>query len=163
MTEERKEKAYTIRGIDPSVYEAFSRMAKELNTSVGRLLNEAMRMMIGLVSIGSDIGLRLGKMGVDVLRESTEMLKTAMPSPDYEVITGVKELEVSKSDLENTEKPVLFLNLNRLVFADDVTWEIIDKKVKGIRLVDEVVVPRHIPKLLLAKKCSMVGRITVRA
>jgi len=164
VTEERREKAYTIRGIDPKVYEAFSKMAKDLNTSIGRLLNEAMRMMLALVAVGGDVGAKLGKLSASVLKESAEMIRSAMPlqGTEAEVITGVKELEVSRADLENVEKPVVFVNLNRLVFSDDVTWDLIEKKVDSIKLVDEVVVPKHIPKLLLARKCSMVGRITVK-
>ncbi len=49
-----------------------------------------------------------------------------------------------------------------MIFDNDVDWGVIERKVKGLRLVDEVVVPRNIPKLLLAKRCSMVGRIATR-
>ncbi len=162
MTEEKKERAYTIRGIDPNVYENFSKIARDLNVSIGRLLNEAMRLMITLVEVGGGIGARLGKIGVDMIKESANILKSSIPEPKADVITGVKEIEVSRRDLEGLEKPVVFININKLMFSDDVTWELLDKKVESIKLVEEVVVPKHIPKLLLARKCSMVGRISVR-
>ncbi len=163
MSEEKREKTYTIRGIDPEVYEAFSRVAKNMNVSIGKLLNEAMKMMISLISVGSDIGIKLGKLGATVLKESTNIIKSTLPTPDVDVITGIKELEVSRTDLESTEKPVMFLNIDKLIFKDDVDWDLIERKVRGIRLVDELVVPEHIPKLLLAKKCSMVGKIVTRS
>ncbi len=109
MNEERKEKAYTIRGIDPDIYENFSKMAKNMNVGIGKLLNEAMRMMISLVSVGSDIGIKLGKLGTTVLKESRNIIRSSLPAPDVEIITGVKELEISRSDLETMEKPVMLL------------------------------------------------------
>jgi len=163
MSEERREKTYTIRGIDPEVYETFSRIAKNMNLSIGKLLNESMKMMISLIGVGSGIGIKLGKLGATVLKESTNIIKSSLPTPDVDVITGIKELEVSRSDLESTEKSVMFLNIDKLIFRDDVDWNLIEKKVRGIRLVEEIVVPDHIPKLLLAKKCSMVGKIVTRS
>jgi len=159
MSEDREEKKkiYTIRGIDPETYEAFSKLARDLNVSIGRLISEAMRLTITLAETGTKIGLKkLGELSTVILRGG----KTEAYDENIEVITGVKELEVSKSDLEDSEKPIVFLNLRKLTFGNDVTWDLLNKKVKEIKLVDEIVIPQHIPKLKLAKKCIMVGRIT---
>ena len=158
MSEDREEKKkiYTIRGIDPETYEAFSKLARDLNISIGRLISEAMRLTITIAETGTKIGLKkLGELTTVILRGG----KTEAYDENIEVITGVKELEVSKSDLEDSEKPIVFLNLRKLTFGNDVTWDLLDKKVKEIKLVDEIVIPQHIPKLKLAKKCIMVGRI----
>jgi hypothetical protein len=156
---EEKKKIYTIRGIDPETYEAFSKLARELNVSMGRLISEAMRLTITLAETGTKIGLKkLGELSTIILKGG----KTSPYDESVEVVTGVKELEVSKEDLEEAEKPLVFLNLKRLVFYDNTTWDLIDRKVKEIKLVDEIIIPQHIPKLKLAKKCIMVGKISIK-
>jgi len=150
---------YTIRGLDPELYERFSKIAKEIGTNIGALMNEAMKNVIALVEVGKDLsktGLVIATAPIKAAKEAAKEIK------DFEVISGVNELEVSKDDLEALDKPVVFTNMNKLVFTDDVTWEVIDRKVKAIKLVDEVVIPKHIPKLLLVKRCSMVKRIIVK-
>ncbi|MCE4606269.1 MAG: hypothetical protein F7B59_02935 [Desulfurococcales archaeon] len=154
---EEKKKIYTIRGIDPETYEAFSKLARDLNISMGRLISEAMRLTITLAETGTKIGLKkLGELSTIILRGG----KTETYDESVEVVTGIRELEVSKTDLDDAEKPIVFLNLRKLTFASDITWDLLDKKVKEIKLVDEVAIPPNIPKLKLAKKCIMVGRIT---
>ncbi|MCE4613977.1 MAG: hypothetical protein F7B60_00375 [Desulfurococcales archaeon] len=160
MAEDRegKKKIYTIRGIDPETYEAFSKLARDLNTSIGRLISEAMRLTITLGGTGTKIGLKkLGELSSIITKGG----KTETYDENIEVITGIKELEVSKTDLEKTEKPIVLLNMRKLTFSNDVTWDLLDQKIKEIKLVDEIVIPSHIPKLKLAKKCIMVERIIV--
>ncbi len=165
--EPEKEKVYSIRGLDRELYEKFAAKARELNMTVGELMNMAMRMTLALIETDKLAGIKttetLGTLGSSLLRAPIEAARAAMEKAlDYDVITGVTELEVERSDLEKAPKPIVFVGMKRLVFGDDVTWELLDKKVKGIRLVREVVVPPHIPRLQLAKKCMMVDSIVTK-
>ena len=157
--EEDKKKVYTIRGIDPKTYEAFTRLARELNVNLGKLVSEAMRLTLTITEATSKKSLKkILELTTGITRGTT----SEEEGDDVEIITGVKELEVTREDLESMEKPVVFLNMRKLEFADDVTWELIDRKVRQIKLVENLVIPKHIPKLKIAGKCLMVERITTR-
>ncbi len=152
-------KVYTIRGLDPVIYERFTSIAREIGKSIGELMNEAMRNIITVIDIGRDIG----KVGISAASAASKALKEAVKeATNFEVISSIDELEVDAESLKQVEKPVIFTNIKKLVFADDVDWELINSKVKEIVLVDEVLIPKHIPKLLLARKCRMVRRIAVK-
>ena len=157
--EEDKKKVYTIRGIDPKTYEAFTRLARELNVNLGKLVSEAMRLTLTITEATSKKSL---KKILELTSGITRGATSGEEGEDVEIITGVKELEVTREDLESMEKPVVFLNMRKLEFTDDITWELIDKKVSQIKLVENLVVPKNIPKLKIAGKCLMVERITTR-
>ncbi len=155
-SEERSKRVFSIRGLDPEVYDRFAKVARELGVSVGELMNEAMRFMLSLVSLGTLAGVE----GVKLLMKSLRGIKEVAKSlGNVEVISGLDELEVSKEDLESIDKPVIFMNIKKLVFKEGIDRGLIESKVRGIKLVDEVVVPKSIPKLVVARKCSMVKRI----
>ncbi len=157
--EKDKKKVYTIRGIDPKTYEAFTRLARELNVNLGKLVSEAMRLTLTITEATSKKSL---KKILELTSGITRGTTSGEEGDDVEIITGVKELEVTREDLESMEKPVVFLNMRKLEFTDDITWELIDKKVSQIKLVENLVVPKNIPKLKIAGKCLMVERITTR-
>jgi hypothetical protein len=48
------------------------------------------------------------------------------------------------------------------VFAPDVDWETLNSKVRSIKVVNELVVPKGVPVLQLARKCQLVKRIVVQ-
>jgi len=169
MVEEikKEKKMLTVRGIDPEVYERFTKVASELGTNVGELMNEAMKIFLSLVEIGEEkgekVGKQVGKVGAKLISAPLKVAGSVIEgAKNFDIITGVSELEITKMDLESIEKPVLFINIHKLVFEDDVTWDVLNSKVRSIKIVDEVVIPKHIPKLLLAKKCMMVKRIVAR-
>jgi hypothetical protein len=157
--EEKNKKIYTIRGIDPKTYEAFTKLAKELNINLGKLVSEAMRLTLAITET-------TWKKSIKKLLELTgNITRGFQEEPSNEnltIVTGIKEMEVTRKDLETVEKPIVFLNMRRLEFADDVTWALLDEKVKQIKLVETLVVPEHIPKLKIAGKCLMVDRIISR-
>ncbi len=164
---EEGKKVFTIRGLDPELYERFSRTARELGVSIGELMNEAMRFMLTLIVVGKEVGERvgreLGRLGAELVLTPAKAVKTlAEGIKDYNIVTGVSELSISRKDLEVLERPVVFMNIRKLTFEDDVNWELIDEKVKAVKLVDEVVLPKHIPKISFIKKCLMVKRIVTR-
>ncbi len=156
---ERNIKIYAIRGLDPEIYAKFSSMAKEIGRNIGELMNEAMKILIETVEVGKEIGRAGVKATVTTVKDIGSAVREAA---DVEIISGVKELEVSREDLEALEKPAIFTSMSRLEFSDDVTLDLFNEKVKAIKLVDEVVIPKHIPKIAVVKKCSLVNRVRVR-
>ena len=167
--EEEKEKGrtYTIRGLDPELYERFSRTAKELGVTVGDLMNTAMSNLLVTLEASKDVGQRLSDALSRVLAKLKEAQTSAVKSvvsavADFDLITGIDELTVTKADLQAAERPIVFSNIKRLVFAQDVDWETLSSKVRSIKMVNEVVVPKGIPVLQLAKRCQFVRRIVVQ-
>ena len=163
---ERERKVYSIRGLDPRLYEEFAKLARTLGMSVGELMNEAMRLTIAALEAGKDLGrgVKTVVKGVlDLLKIPLETARDILEkSVDVDIVSGIDELEVSRADLEAAPRPVLFINVKRLVIADDVDPKLVEEKIAGIKLVDEVSIPKTIPKLLIARKCSMVRKIVVR-
>ena len=164
---EEKKKIFTIRGLDPDLYERFTQTAKSLGVSVGELMNEAMKTILTLITIGKEVGgkagKKLGKTAATIISVPLDTVKAFIEGlKDFEVISSIGELSISRTDLESLEKPVIFANIRKIVFEDDVDWGLVDSKVKGIKLVDEVVLPRNIPKLLFAKKCFMIKKLVTK-
>ncbi|ADI31835.1 hypothetical protein [Staphylothermus hellenicus] len=163
----QEKKTYTIRGLDPQLYKTFSETAKKLGLSVGEFMNEAMRVLLTTLSFSGDVGQKIGKEASRLLSEfiksSRKSLKEAVESVKNTIIvSGIEELDISKNDLESIDKQVVLVNIKKLYISDDVDWRLLDEKIKSIKMVNEISIPSHIPKLLFAKKCFMVKRIIVR-
>ncbi len=78
---------------------------------------------------------------------------------DVIVISGVSSLTVTRADLETLEKPVIFKDMDELVFADDVTNDLIKNKVARIVNVNTVYTPKSVSTLLIASKSELVKKI----
>jgi hypothetical protein len=164
---EEKGKAYTIRGLDPELYERFSRTAKDLGVTVGDLMNMAMSNLLVSIEATKDVGQRVSSALsriVDKLKEAqASAMKTVVGAvADFDLISNIDELTVTKADLQAADKPIVFSNIKRLVFAPDVDWDTINSKVRSIKVVNELVVPKGVPVLQLAKRCQLVRRIVVQ-
>ncbi len=162
-----REKVYTIRGLDSDLYERFTKTAKELGVTVGDLMNMAMSNLLVTLEASKDSAQKLS----NAISKLTEKLKAAQSSAfrtvissiaDFDLISDIDELTVTRADLESLDKPVVFSNIKRLVFANDVDWNLINSKVRSIKVVNELVVPKGVPVLQLAKKCQLVKRIVVQ-
>ncbi len=164
---EERGKTYTIRGLDPELYERFSRVAKEMGVTVGDLMNTAMSNLLVTLEASKDVGQKLSDALTRVLAKLKEAQATAMKSvvgavADFDLVTGIDELTVTRADLQAAERPIVFSNIKRLVFAPDVDWETMSSKVRSIKVVNEVVVPKGIPVLQLAKRCQFVRKIVTQ-
>ncbi|MGC9072289.1 MAG: hypothetical protein ACP5HK_06325 [Acidilobus sp.] len=164
---EEKGKVYTIRGLDPEIYERFSKTAKELGVTVGDLMNMAMSNLLVTLEASKDVGQKLS----DTLSRLLDRLKAAQSSAvrtvvsavaDFDLVSDIDELTVTKADLQAADKPIVFSNIKRLVFAADVDWDTLSSKVRSIKVVNELVVPKGIPVLQLAKRCQLVKRIVAQ-
>jgi len=164
---EEKGKVYTIRGLDPELYERFSRTAKELGVTVGDLMNMAMSNLLVTLEASKDVGQRVSSVLSRILDKIKEAQAAAMRTvvgavADFDLISDIDELTVTKADLQAAERPIVFSNIKRLVFAPDVDWETLNSKVRSIKVVNELVVPKGVPVLQLARKCQLVKRIVVQ-
>ena len=162
--EKKQEKVYTIRGLNEDLYESFSGKAKDLGITVGELMNQAMGQFLLTLEVSKDIKQRVGekveRASHKFIRGPIETLKQIINNvADFELVSNISELTVSKSDLELAEKPLIFSNIKKLEFSPDVDVDLINAKVRSIKVVDEVVIPSTIPVLVIAKKCQLVKRI----
>ena len=165
--EDRSSRVYTIRGLDPELYERFVRTARELGVTVGDLMNMAMGDFLVSLEASKDFSQRLSqkpaRLAEKIRSANAAALRTIVSAVgDFDLISDIEELTVTRADLESLERPVVFSNIKRLVFAQDVDWQLINSKVRSIKLVDEVVVGKGVPVLQLAKKCQLVKRIVTQ-
>ena len=157
----------SIRGLDEDLYRRFSSKAKEMGVTVGELMNVAMGRLLVSLDAGTSAGERLSSalksLGSKVKEAQSRAFKNAVEAvADFDLVTDMEELSVGRRDLEAAKRPLVFSNVKRLEFEDDVDWELLRSKVRSINVVEELVVPRGVPKLELAERCRMVKRIVER-
>jgi len=134
MTKDEKS-TITIRGIDKKIYNKLSGLAKELDKTVGELLNEAMSLVVTLRGRIEGIG-------------STILL-----------IDGVNELEISGKELDEISKKVLIQNVKILTLLNDIDTQQIKDKIYKMMNIDKVIVKGNVNKLVLYSKCVNVKEI----
>lgn len=139
--ESSERKTVTIRGLSTDIYDRISKLAKETGTTVGEIVNDALRRYIATLE--------------NISRAIDNMIRAG----DVVVISGVSSLTVTRADLETLEKPVIFKDMDELVFADDVTNDLIKNKVARIVNVNTVYTPKSVSTLLIASKSELVKKI----
>ncbi len=165
MSERSEKKMLTVRGVDEVTYREFVATAKELGKTVGQAMTEAMRLYLLfaksastlLSSLANNVG-ALRKLARNALSATSEGFREVVP----ETIGNIDELEVSKADLEALGRRIIFSNIKRLIFREDVDRETFEKYVVSISNVDELEVPSTLPRLLVLARCCGVKRLIVR-
>jgi len=157
----------SIRGLNDDLYREFSAKARELGVSVGELMNVAMSRLLVSMDAGASAGRRLAdalrSLGSKLGEAQSRAFKSAVEAvADFDLVADLEELRVGRGDLERARRPLVFSNIRRLEFGDDVDWELLSSKVRSINVVDEVIVPDGIPLLELASRCRLVKRIARR-
>ncbi|MFB6470886.1 MAG: hypothetical protein TU36_006620 [Vulcanisaeta sp. AZ3] len=142
--ESSERKTVTIRGLNTDIYDRISRLARETGMTIGEIVNDALKRYTAALE--------------SVSRTIDNMIRAG----DVIVISGISSLTVAKTDLESLEKPVVFKDMDELVFADDVTNDLIKNKVAKIVNVNTVYVPNTVSTLLIASKSEFVKRIVPR-
>ena len=122
----------TIRGIDDDIYARFAAEAKKRGMAIGELATEVMREVV-------DKGI----------------------SPSYR-LKDLDMLNVSKTDLESVDGPVIFSDIELLNFEDDVTWPVFNEHVEAIRDVEMISLPKSLSKFQVLTKSKDVEAITNR-
>ena len=142
--ESSERKTVTIRGLSTDIYDRVSRLARETGTTIGEIVNEALRRYIA------------------TLENISKAIDNMIRAGDVVVISGVSSLTVTRADLETLDKPVIFKDMDELIFADDVNNDIIKNKVARIVNVNTVYVPKSVSTLLIASKSEFVKKIVPR-
>ena len=120
----------TIRGIDDGIYRRFSAEARNRGMAIGKLVTLAMNNLLEVKTMGN-----------------------------YKIENIKKEVTVSKNDLESLEKPVIFKNINKLTFAEDVDWSTFRDYIEEIKNVKELTVPNTLTELQVLAKSKSVAKI----
>lgn len=150
-------KDITIRGVDSYLYSRAAEIARRTGKTMGETVSEALRLFID-VSEGIRSSFQPLAEGV---REAGERAEEALSYISPAVISDLEELEVSKSDLERFNRRVVFQGITRLIFADDVDEDTVDRYVALIRDCKEVRVPKELPKLFVLSRCRNVGKLVM--
>ncbi len=141
----KKMKNVTIRGIDSEIYDEFSSSIKSLKMNIGEAITQMMQDVMedfgetfpNLTAKGS-----LGKMRKDRIS-----------------INALDTLRVSKKDLEEAGAEIRFSHVTKLIFEPDVDLTTFNKYVRGISHCDYVKIPAFLPKLVLLSKTQYCGKV----
>ncbi|MDK2383540.1 MAG: hypothetical protein QI199_01865 [Candidatus Korarchaeota archaeon] len=152
---EETKKDVTIRGVDAFLYSRAAEIAKRTGKTMGEVVNEALRLFIDLTE-----GLWGGLEPVaEGLREAGRRVDYTLSALNPTIISDLGELEVTKEDLEQLGRKVVFQRVKRLSFADDVDAETFERYVALIRECEEVRPPKGVSKLLVLSRCRKVDRL----
>ncbi len=155
MSDDSKRKDITIRGINSDLYDKAAEVARRTGKTIGDIVNESLKLFLDLTE-----GLRTNLQPiVSGAKEASRMIEAGISTLAPVMITGLDELEVSKEDLEQFGKRVIFSDIDKLYFTDDVDSETLEKYVAMIRNCEEVRVPKNISKLLVLSRCRDVGKL----
>jgi len=157
MTDEEK-KSVTIRGLDRNLYRRVALLARESGRTIGELINESMRLLLTTTSAALEVAAKAGARVTELSRSVAEGVKEGVS--ECVEVKDISELILSAEDLRRLGKQVVLKNIGRLVIGDDIPYELFSKVIRTIVLVDEVVIPKDYPKLLVAAKCRFVKKIT---
>ncbi len=156
--EEKKKKDVLIRGIDREAYDEMLVLAKRLNTSLGNLASDAFRLFVSLVEDQGTVVL----IPLEVARKSSRLVPGFMKKLKPALIRHVSQVRLSRKDLEECESPLILMNIDELVFADDVTEDIFDKKILKIVKCGRVIIPPTIRKFVALSKTLYVREVVVK-
>ena len=147
MSEEKK--TITIRGVDKTLYERVSELARQMGITIGEVINDALRKYLSFIE------------GIQskVERELDELIQKG----EAILIKDITSLTVSRKDLEPLDRKVIFRDIGTLVFTDDVDDKLFSEKVLRIIRVGTVSIPKTMSSLLVASRCERVGKIEVRS
>jgi DNA replication initiation complex subunit (GINS family) len=134
-SDKEEKSTITIRGINKKIYNRLATLSREMDKTIGELVNEAMSMFVTMTGMIE---------GVD---------KNIM------VIMGIESLRVSKEELENIDKKVLLMNIDELILEKGITTEIFEGKIHKILNVSRLRIEGNVNKLLVYSKCVNVKDI----
>jgi len=120
----------TIRGIDDEIYRRFSAEARNRGVAIGKLVTLAMSNLLEVKPMGN-----------------------------YKVEMN-EEVIVEKNELESLDKPVIFKNIVKLTFTEDVDWQTFNDHVERMENIEELKVLGTVTKLQILAKSKNVGKIT---
>ncbi|RLG51171.1 MAG: hypothetical protein DRN96_05950 [Thermoproteota archaeon] len=143
--------AVTIKGVSREVYSRISELAKLTGKSIGEITNQAFRLYLALAEAQSKALSAIGGM----LKE----VGVALEKTGAVFMRDIEHLEVDAELLEESDRPIVFVGIGRLVFKPDVTGELFERKVAGIFSCGVVEVPEGLSRLLVLRRSRFVKRV----
>ena len=140
-------KSVTIRGVDGGVYDEFSQVVQMAGLTMG----EAVTKMMG------DVMRDFDETFPDLSAESFRM----MVKKDKIAVQHHERLSVSRKDLEDANKGIVFQHIRSLTFEADVTEEVFNTYVRNIQHCGTVRVPSVLPKLQIYAKIAFTDDIEI--
>ncbi len=141
----------TIKGVDKEVYRALVSLAKLWGKTAGEVATQAFKLYLSIMGLFSGAFLGTGR----ALKSVGELVERMA----FQTVGGLKHLEVDRAMLEAADRPLLFMDIGRLVIKPDVTADLIRDKVFGIVDCDVVEVPPGLPRAEVLRKCRFVGKV----
>ena len=140
-------KSVTIRGVDGGVYDEFSQVVQMAGLTMG----EAVTKMMG------DVMRDFDETFPDLSAESFRM----MVKKDKIAVQHHERLSVSRKDLEDANRGIVFQHIRSLTFEADVTEEVFNTYVRNIQHCGTVRVPSVLPKLQIYAKIAFTDDIEI--
>jgi len=141
----------TIKGVDKEVYRALVSLAKLWGKTAGEVATQAFKLYLSVMGLFSGAFLGTGR----ALRSIGGLIEHMA----FQTVGGLKHLEVDRAMLEAADRPLLFMDIGRLVIKPDVTAGLIREKIFGIVDCDVVEVPPGLPRAEVLRKCRFVGKV----
>lgn len=156
---QHEKKDVLIRGIDKEAYDELLGLAKRLNTNLGTLASDAFRLFVSLIEDQGTVVL----IPLEVARKTgSRLIPKFVRKLKPILIRHVSHVKLSKRDLEECESPLILMNIDELVFEDDITEELFDKKILKIIRCNRIIVPSSIRKFIVLSKTLYVREVVVK-
>lgn len=140
-------KSVTIRGVNGGIYDEFSQVVQMAGLTMG----EAVTKMMG------DVMRDFDETFPDLSAESFRM----MVKKDKIAVQHHERLSVSRKDLEDADRSIVFQHIRMLTFDADVTEEVFNTYVRRIQHCETVRVPSVLPKLQIYAKIAFTDNIEI--
>jgi len=134
----------SVKGIKKDVYDKVSQIARITGKTLGEVTNEAYKSLIGAFDGAGHIS-----------RNFREGLSGTMSR----YVENIKNLDITKKDLEEIGHKTVFKNIDTLVLVD-VDDETFDRYIDAIINVKSLSIPASLRKSKVLLKCSYVDTIS---
>ena len=142
-----KLKNVTIRGINSSVYDDFSRKMRDLELNLGDAVNKMMEDVL------TDFN--------DAFPDLTARATFGKFHMQKASISHYDKLTITKKDLEEANTRFSFTHIDYLTIATDVTRDVFEKYIRSISHCRRVRIPSILPKLLIYSKMFHIDEVEV--
>jgi len=156
MSEKEERRVVTIRNIDEELYNKAMSLARSLGKTAGEIVNDALRLLVSSLETGAATAEIIGRSVGERVEEARQKLLSIISVGDLD------ELTVTNKDLKEIDKKIMFRNIGRLVFGEDVDPRVFEEKVAGIVYCDTLVIPENLPKLKVLSKARFIKKIEIR-
>jgi hypothetical protein len=133
----------SVKGIRKDVYDKVSQIARTTGKTLGEVTNEAYKSLIG---------------AFDGFGNISRNFKDGLTSGMAKYIENIKNVEISRKDLEEIGHKTVFKNIDALTLTD-VDDDTFDRYVDAIINVKKVSIPATLRKSKVILKCSYVDAI----